>query len=373
MQKLADAYTQENPDVKIEIKSIATTNYDSAIKTQFAKGTAPDIFCIDGYHEMQLWQAYLEDLSDRPWVSDMLELTKAGITDNGATYGLPLNLDGYGIIYNKRLLREAGIEKLPHTLKEFKAVCERLEADGIPALNIPMESWHTMGTYFINIAMAHQPDPETFMQGLSKGTETFENNKIFNQLCDLLDVMLDYAYADPLSYTISSQLSDFADEKVAMTLTSYAAGSIITALNPDIELGMMIAPINNDSSFNDVLFVGTASYWVVNKESPNKEDAKRFLDWMVSSNQGRTIFSDESNQIPGLVSLFPAVQSQDPLVKEIVQYLQQNRTLGLEWPKYPSGMTREFGTLLQKYCGHEIDRATLLEGFTSAWNHLSTL
>ena len=38
-----------------------------------------------------------------------------------------------------------------------------------------------MGVFGANVAMAHQPDVNAFIDGLNAGTEKFEDNDIFNQ------------------------------------------------------------------------------------------------------------------------------------------------------------------------------------------------
>lgn len=57
----------------------------------------------------------------------------------------------------------------------------------------------------------------------------------------------------------------------------------IDGIDPDLNLGILPMPIDDTPEDNDKLYVGVPSNWVVNKFSPVKEEAKIFLDWLVTS------------------------------------------------------------------------------------------
>lgn len=57
-----------------------------------------------GFSDLELWQENLEDLTDQPWVKDLVKETDAPMTKDGKLYGKPIGVEGYGYIYNKDLL-----------------------------------------------------------------------------------------------------------------------------------------------------------------------------------------------------------------------------------------------------------------------------
>ena len=197
---LADEYMQLHPEINLVVESVDSTDYNTLLKTKFASGEAPDIFNNQGYTEFELWQSKLEDLSDQPWVSNMAEFTKEGISDaDGKIYGLPLYLEGYQFCYNVKLFEKAGITELPRTLDELEAVCTQLEDAGIPAIINSLGSWYNMGVFGANVAVAHQPDVKAFIENVTNGTENFETNEVFNEWVDLVGLMLRHTYKDPLT------------------------------------------------------------------------------------------------------------------------------------------------------------------------------
>lgn len=69
-------------------------DYGAALKAKFAGNDAPDIFNNGGFQELTTWFEHLEDLSDQPWVKDVLPLAKEPMTQDGKLYGMPMNLEG---------------------------------------------------------------------------------------------------------------------------------------------------------------------------------------------------------------------------------------------------------------------------------------
>ena len=65
-----------------------------------------------------------------------MESAREGITSDGAVYGLPLYLEGYGFLYNKDYFEEAGISEVPLTLTELEQAVKKLEDAGIPPISL---------------------------------------------------------------------------------------------------------------------------------------------------------------------------------------------------------------------------------------------
>lgn len=368
---LADEYMTLHPEIDLQVESVTSTDYNTLLKTKFASGEAPDIFNNQGYTEFELWKDRIEDLSDQPWVKDMAAITTEGVSDeNGHIYGLPLYLEGYNFCYNVKLFEKAGITKLPETLDELDAVCQQLEDAGIPAIINSLGSWYNMGVFGANVAVAHQPDVNAFIAGLNAGTEKFEDNEIFDQWVDLVDVMVKHTYMDPLTTSFSDQMSRMANEEAAITLCNNGAWLSFMDINPDVEVGYFNVPINNDAAYNDVLFAGVSTYWVVNKESASKEEAKAFLDWLVTSERGQYYLVQEFGFVSGLTSIPAPEEYVGPLSAAVADAVASGKTLGWEWSKYPAGMTEEFGVGIQKYVSGACTKQEMLEGFTKSWQDL---
>ena len=65
---------------------------------------------------MTLWSEYLEDLSDQPWVDEMVD-TRKGISMDGKIYGLPLISKDMDFCIIKIILNRQGITEVPDNFR----------------------------------------------------------------------------------------------------------------------------------------------------------------------------------------------------------------------------------------------------------------
>lgn len=92
---------------------------------------------------------FCEDLSGEEWVSRLDDAVKAVITDeNGKVCTAPLTQWVYGMVYNADVLEANDID--PYAIKtwdDFKAACEKLEANGTTPLVISGKNGSTLTRY----------------------------------------------------------------------------------------------------------------------------------------------------------------------------------------------------------------------------------
>ena len=307
LKAITDEYTKENPNEKFNIQTVGGgADYGAALKAQFASGNEPDIFNNGGYQEATTWQEKLEDLSDQPWVKDAYETALEPMTIDGKVYGQPLNLEGYGFIYNKDLFEKAGITELPTTLSELEAASKKLQDAGITPFSIGYGEWWVIGQHLLNLGFAQQEDPDAFIKGLYDGTTTIAGNEKFDQLIDLLDLTVKYGNKNPLTTDYNTQVTQFASGETAMMQQGNWTQPMIDKISPDMNIGFLPMPINDDAAANDKLQVGVPNNWVVNKNAPDadKQAAKDFLNWMVSSEAGKKALVEDFKFIPAFKSIF---------------------------------------------------------------------
>jgi raffinose/stachyose/melibiose transport system substrate-binding protein len=166
LAEMIKEFEAEHPNIKIKLESVGGgADYSAALKAKFASGEQPDIFNNGGFKMLELWKEHLADLSEEPWVEHVLPIGKVPMTDveDGKLYGMPVNLEGYGFIYNKDLFEEAGITEPPTTISELKAAAEKLEKNGITPFSAGYAEWWVLGQHLLNIGFAQQDDPEAFI------------------------------------------------------------------------------------------------------------------------------------------------------------------------------------------------------------------
>lgn len=143
------------------------------------------------------------------------------------------------------------------------------------------------------------------------------------------------------------------------------AQQMILDVNPDIEMGFVPIPINDDKEKMDRLPVGVPNNWVVNKNSQYKEEAKDFLEWMATSETGQDYMVNKFKFIPA----FKSIEANDlgPLADDILAYSNEGKTISWNWFKYPDGAVNEYGALMQAYVDGQKTGDEMLQDFTKVW------
>ncbi|AWB43253.1 ABC transporter substrate-binding protein [Paenibacillus sp. CAA11] len=373
LNKLKGEYEASHPGVKLDIQTVGGgSDYNAALKAKFASGDEPDIFNNGGYSDLDTWQNNLEDLSGEPWVKDIVDVAKEPITKDGKLYGQPMNLEGYGFVYNKDLFAKAGVSEVPTTLTGLEEAAKKLQAAGItPFVNGYQEMW-ILGNHNLNVAFAHQDDPNAFIKSLNDGTGKIPGNRAFEEWVNLLDLTLKYGNKNPLTTDYNTEMTDFSNSKAAITQQGNWTQVQIDSINPNLNLGMMPMPINEDAAANDKLFVGVPNSWVINNKSKVKAEAKEFLNWMVTSDIGKKYITDEFKFIPAFKSIKVDPAILGDLGAEVMKYSQEGKALSWNFNKYPDGAFNEFANQIQAYIAGKSDKKRLLEDLQHSWDSMKS-
>lgn len=374
LTKMIEEYESLHPGVNIEVETVGGgADYGAALKAKFNSNDKPDIFNNGGFTDLDLWLEHLEDLSDQPWVENLVDVAKEPMTKDGKLYGQALNLEGYGFIYNKDLFEQAGITDKPTTLAELEAAAEKLQAAGITPFVNGYGEWWVLGNHFVNIPFAQQADPDAFIKGLNEGTAKITGNEAFDQWTQLFDLTLKYGNKNPLQTDYNTQVTEFATGKAAMTQQGNWTQVAISTTSPDINIGFLPMPINNNAADMDKLPVGVPNNWVVHKNSAVKEEAKAFLNWMVSDEVGQRYITEEFKFIPAFKNIEADEEVLGQLAADIIEYSKAGKTLSWNWFKFPGGeaSSNEFGDAMQAYVGEQMSKEQLLEAFQKTWDSLS--
>ncbi|PAF23145.1 hypothetical protein CHH49_00870 [Terribacillus saccharophilus] len=367
---MVSIYEKTHPHVRIQVETVGGISDDfSDLKTQMAVGEGPDIFTNVGYTATEEWIRYLEDLSEESWVADARDGTLDPITEDGKVYGMPMNIEGFGIIYNKALFQKAGINELPDTYTELEKAASQLEKAGVtPFANGYYEEWK-LGHHLTSLAFSEQSDPEAFMLDLAEGKASFTDNNSFQNMLRFLDLTLAYGKPHAATTDYYAEMEAFQKGEAAMIVQGNWVEPLLAKQAPDLDAGMF--PIPLDDGGDAQLVTGVPSYWVVNKQSgaAEKREAKRFLNWMAESPVGQAYQTEQLR----FISAFRSVQPPETNLSgdAWVQYKQQNRR-NFNWSSYPPLMKDAFGRILKQYVNEEMSKQDTLQDLDHAWQQNSS-
>lgn len=368
VKQMAKAYQDEHPNVTIEVEVIGDDYYD-VLKTKASSGDMPDVFMTAGYNEIVTYRDYVTDLSDQPFVSNIADGAVECVSLDGAVVGLPVQMSGNGIVYNKKIFEENNLE-VPTTLGELEQVCETLQANGItPFANQFKDDW-LLGQ-FINYGFAGGEEGAVeFIDGLNGGSVKIADSQKMKDIMNVLDLMLKYGQDKPLDAGWNEAAATFALGEQAMIFEGIWAYDTIAEIAPDMEVGLFALP-TTDNAAETKLAADVNGVWHVSNTSEHPEVAKDILNWMVSSEAGQDFLLNQCQVIPAMKGM--EFQGSNPLSQDVSGYIEAGNTILWSWPLWPDGYYNESGKKLQDYISKGAgDQEGTLKALGDLWVNLKS-
>jgi multiple sugar transport system substrate-binding protein len=132
------AFEQAHPDIKVNVTSIAWTNFDQQVQTMIQNKQYPDITEGDyfsNYAQDGLLYSASDVLSDP---GNLLQTFKAQGTYNGVQYGMPFTTSSRTLFYNKKLFAQAGITSAPQTWADVETDAAKITKMGDVGFGLPL-------------------------------------------------------------------------------------------------------------------------------------------------------------------------------------------------------------------------------------------
>jgi raffinose/stachyose/melibiose transport system substrate-binding protein len=357
---IEDYYNETGVTVEIETGG---EDYYTVLKTRFVGGEAPDIFDLESAY-FSSWSDRCADLSQCDFVNHAFQSSLEPAKVNGEIIGFPYAFEGSGIIYNKDIFEDAGVE-VPTTLSELKDVCAKLKDAGYQAFGEAWGEWgflmHIFGTTF-----AYEGDCKVLADKLNSGEMKLNDLKYMDNFFELYDLTLDYGLGkESIGYGYASQAPDFASGKMAMIKQGTWLYSMITAANPDINMGLMAVPLN-DNPEDTKLMTSASRYFAVNKESENYEEACKFLDWFCDNIQKYIV------DPMGVMAPYDTVNTSQltALNSDMFSYAEKNMTYSSFGTDYwPAGFNIDVATPLQAYAAGSMTKEDVIAELQTLYNN----
>jgi raffinose/stachyose/melibiose transport system substrate-binding protein len=369
--EMTDSYAAQHPGIVFtnEIRG-GGAQWMTILKSKFAANAAPDVFVVEGPGQAAVFEEYLSDLSDQPWVPRAVPFAREGLRIDGEIKGMPINLEGYGYIYNKAYFRDAGITQVPRTFSELRDAAEKLQAAGYTPFGTGYGEWWVVGLHLMNVPFAMQDDPQGFLDGLMAGTETMAGNPRFEELKNIMDLNVEFGERNPLTTANNEQTTLFSSGEVAMMQQGNWKEIVITDADPDMEVGVFPIPLNDNMEMSNRLPIGVPFYFVVNNSSPvrDQEAAKEFLNWNVSSDEGKMWITERFGYIPAYGDIEPV--GLGGISADLLNAAAEDRAVPWMFGQFPDGMPQEFAANMQAYVGGQKTWDEVLEEVDAQWQRL---
>lgn len=355
---------QEQTGQEVIVESLGGgVDVNGQLKNYLAAGNMPDIysFAPDAYGS---FKDYLLDLSGESWVSDT-EFNFTG--DDGKTYGFPFAIEGIGLVYNKTVLDQAGIDPATLTNRKayeeaFKKIDGMKEELGLQAVcSVAAESgqmWWSTGNHIMGAYLA-----EGVERGDSTNIDLLNEGKLdqtrFGEFADYMRLLFDYA--DPnvlISGTYDDQLALWAQGKAAFITQGNWIDPSLPDYNVEFECGM--APHAFLEKDTPGILADAPAYWGVYSESDKTDACLAFLEALATTEAGQQCLVIEC----GMVSPYKSttIEPATPLAVSMIPYIKADNTYAWDWYYMPEGVSQNAtGAVFELYAKNEIDKA----GFVS--------
>lgn len=313
---------EEETGVKVTVKtSGGDTPYAENLKAEFQSDRQPDIFVIEGMGGYNTWESKLQPYDGDEWI----DLTDLEFVVDGKVYGFPVSVEAWGMAYNKNILDKAGVDPATLTSQEayataFEKIDSMKEDLGIKSVVAmaagPDMRWVTGLHNFNGYLSAGLPYGDTtVLDKLNNGEPDMERLTEYADWVELL-----FKYSDKsvlLTGNYDAQVGQFGTEKAAFIHQGNWIDPWLVSNGIDFPMGF--APHASVKGEFDGIFIGAPSFYVINSESEHQQEARDFLNYMATSEEGHNYMVKEAQMVPAFTNV--TIKPEAPLSANVTEWL----------------------------------------------------
>jgi len=300
----------------------------------------------------------------------------------GKQVGIPSTAEAFGLVYNKAVIKEAGIDVTKiKTWKDLEAAFKKVEAVGKKPLHFSA-IWWSLGAHFTN--MYHTTAGKTHearlkvLDDLVDGKKDLSKDPAFKNWLATYDLLKKYNQgAVNLTDTeFDASVANLASGDYGFMFQGNWTEPSLNTIAKSTKFGLMNLPMSNDAKGygNDSIPVGVPGYFMIDKQQSTKEEragAIDFLTWLYTSPQGQRFVADPVTEGGmGFIPVYKGFKTKPAtsMAGDIANFVNAGKTL--EWINtyYPGGLQEEVGKVsMQQYFTDKISAAELATAIQNAW------
>lgn len=371
MNELIDAYKEVAPNVTINYET-TQNDYPTMLKAKLNSGEVPDIFSSTSGKEIDTYKEYSFDLTGQP-LADTMSPAVAGVMaspeDNSGIYGIAIKGNYFGLVYNKAIFEEVGIE-LPKTIDDFEAACEAISAAGYQPITTGFAEWWVfkhIGQHFVSVAAKNAGITSAeLVKSIESGEKKISDYpEMYDNFFRFIDLCVKYGDAKPLETALDGELSAFGTGKAAMVV---GQGAWIEAdalsIDPDLQIGFAGYPVTSDAAQSQVIG-GSDQALRINKDSANLQATLDFINWWYTSDYGKSWFTDVAGVVPPIES---TTESTFQIIKQGDEKSASEGTADLTIIYSTDSFHQTFGEIMQSYIAGDLTKDDACAKIEEQWN-----
>ena len=339
-REICESFTQET-GILISY-SAPSEGYEEILKTRMAVNDMPDVWDTHGW-AVRRYKEYIRPLEDQSYTEQIDPLIRPFLEDKeGRLCAFPVGITVNGIVYNKTVLQEAGIDPREiETWDDLTAAAETIAKMGIRPFALGGSDKWSIGCCFLGLAGAYF-DMEKITDACDH--TTWES---WDEICQIMRSWKDknLILEDSLQNTNLENGKALGRGEAAF---GFSTGLVAYGLQEkeDAEFGIMPYPAKKKGESRSIQ-IGEQIAFAVNKDTLYEEEALLFLKFL-SRQESLKKIADARKLPSGIADIGPEKEQ----VKGITNLLKSEEILKLpvfDRRYLPSGM---WDTLYQE--GQEI-------------------
>lgn len=368
--------TENGLNVEVQTCGGDSCAYGTQLLAEFQGNDQPDIFVIEGLGGFNQYKDKIYQFSGN---EDWIDNTGLEFVFDGEVYGFPVAIEGWGMAYNKDILEAAGLTVpaigAPLSQADFREMFEAVEKyytdnsitdSAVVSMAAAAGMTWVTGLHNFNgyLSSGLSYTDSTVIDQVNAGQL---DDARFGQYTDWVELLFEFANQSVLNTGgYDEQVGLFASGKAAFlhqgnwTDSSYA--------NSTFEMGYL--PHGVLATGNDSIFIGAPSYYVINKDGANIENAKAFLEDLAATPEGHDYMVNEANMVPAFdsVTLVPST----PLSAAVLAWNQAGKAYAWWQNDLPAGFGMDtLGPIYSALADGQITRAQFISQVKTAIQNLA--
>jgi len=371
---IAKAYTAKT-GTQVKVVTAASGTYEQTLKSEMAKNDAPTIFICNGPVGYKTWGSYCADLTNADITSHLTDKNLA-LKDGSKIVGVPLAVEGYGIIYNNAIMQKYfklsgakatsmdqinNFAKLKEVVEDMTAKKSQLGIKGVfGSTSLKSgEDWRWQ-THLANIPITYELQENN--TDITKDVKeiTFKYSDEYKNIFDLYLNNSVTAKTMLGSKSVDDSTGEFALGQCAMIQNGNWVWSSISKVDGNVvgkdDIKMMPVYTGHSGEESQGLCIGTENFACINSKA-TADDQKASLDFLkwLYVGEGMDYVTKSGNDGLGFIAPYDTFKGKapdDPLATEVTNWQNKSgiKTVPWDFTCFPSqNFKNKFGADLLAY------------------------
>lgn len=391
-QELAEEYTKQT-GIEVRVFTKNGIRYVETLEEELNSSDPPTLFHVNGSVDLINRQSDCLDLTDYNLYDLLANKDLALYGENGSVYGLPLSIEGYGILYNEDIMKKYfnldgskvksideinNFETLQIVVEDMQAKKDQLNITGVFGATslLAKEEWR-WNTHLLNIPIYFEFEDKGITDSETIDFLYHENFK------NIFDLYLNNSSVEPeltKNRTVIDSILEFTYGEVAMIQNGNWSWSQIEEIQSKTmhsncidtdNIKFLPIYMNLDGEEEHGLAIGNENYLAINAHA-SEEDiqaTKDFLDWLLTSTEGKNIINNDLGYIAPYTSFSDDEKPSNPMAQAILEEINSDREI-IPWifTVFPGQDFKNFiGTKLTEYAIGDISWDEFIDHVIQSW------